>query len=182
MTVNTKLPATHRWIYSHLDYDGESCLPWPFSRDDKGYGCVKFDGRVTKAHRVVCKLVNGPAPDDKPQAGHNCGNGHLGCVHPKHLGWTNNSQNQLDRTAHGRRTGHPYGRKGKLNAEQVAQIQAERGRTPISALAKRFGVKRGAIDYWHKKAKAGQGYSGGIDVDWNAIGRKSADTLRARRR
>jgi hypothetical protein len=166
-----------RWLHAHFGHEGEECLIWPFARDDKGYGFLGHNGKILKAHRVMCEWVNGSPPEDRPFSGHSCGNGHLGCVHPQHLKWTNNSENQLDRTAHGRPVGSPYGHKGKLTAEQVAEIQAERGKTTIRELAKRYGVKRGAIDYWHKMAKRGIGYTAHL-TDWKDINQRTADRRR----
>lgn len=180
MTVKGQGRAIN-WIRAHVAHDGDDCLAWPMCRDDKGYGHLGWLGRRYKAHRLMCEFAHGPSPEGKPFVGHSCGNGHLGCVNPKHLSWTDNSQNQLDRTAHGRRTGQPWGRAGKLTAEEVAEIQAQRGITPIRKLAERFGVKRGAIDYWHKRAKEGIGYRGDAATDWFEINRRSAAKRVARR-
>ena len=169
---NNRTGGSIRWLHEHFGYEGDDCLIWPFFRDDKGYARLSHNRKGHKAHRLMCEWVYGPAPADKPFAGHSCGNGHLGCVHPLHLRWTNNSENQLDRIAHGRQAGQPYGNKGKLTAEQVAEIQAERGKTTIRELAERYGVKRGAIDYWHKRARMGFGYRGHDAVDWSEVHRR----------
>jgi hypothetical protein len=36
------------------------CWEWIGARDSRGYGNVKIDGRVMKAHRAVCEVVRGP--------------------------------------------------------------------------------------------------------------------------
>lgn len=138
-----------QWIVDHANYTGDGCLFWPFGKDDKGYGVVPLgNGRGSgKAHREMCKLVRGPAPVGKPQASHLCGNGHLACVHPKHLAWKSNSENQRDRRRHGTH----YGAKGsrtKLSAETIAEIRRLRGVETQKSLADRFGVKYGCIQYW----------------------------------
>lgn len=154
MPMTTQFRTNFDWLRAHLNYEGEECLLWPFGKDDKGYGTVVAFDRIRKAHRVMCELVHGIPPGSKAQASHNCGNGHLGCVNPKHLEWKSNSENQLDRyRRHGRRECNKWGQTGKLTEQEVQIIQAERGKTTIVELAKRFGVKRGAIDYWHKKAR-----------------------------
>jgi hypothetical protein len=139
-----------------MDYEGDECLIWPFSRDDKGYAHAQVWGKVRKAYRAMCVLAHGEPPSPTHVASHSCGNGSGGCINPNHLRWMTNSENQIERyRVHGRRPEKYYGQKGKLTREQIKQIQDERGRTPISQLAKRHGVKRGAIDYWHKKAREG---------------------------
>lgn len=141
-------------LHQILKRQSDKCIWWPMGRDDKGYAVVCIPGGTNrKAYRVICEMVNGNPPTPKHVASHTCGNGHAGCVNPRHLEWKTNSENQRDRRRHGRQVGHPYGNKGTLTPEEIAAIQAERGRTPITTLARRYGVKRGAIDYWHKKAK-----------------------------
>lgn len=142
-----------RWIVKHVAYTGDRCLKWPFSRDPQGYGQLGLNGKSWKAYRLMCVLAHGEPPTEGHQASHTCGNGHLGCTNPRHLAWKTNSENQRDRRLHGRQLGQPYGNKGKLTKDEIAVIQAERGVTPIVKLAARYGVKRGAIDYWHKKAR-----------------------------
>lgn len=142
-----------KFLRASVGYVGDDCLTWPLSVDDKGYGQLGFEGKRYKAHRLMCIFVKGESPTPKHQASHTCGNGDQGCVNPNHLVWKTNSQNQHDRRRHGKPLGNPYGRSGKLTAQQVAEIQAARGVTSIVKLAKQYGVKRGAIDYWHKKAR-----------------------------
>lgn len=144
---------TAAFVRAHVGHESDDCLIWPFYRDDKGYGTLGHNGKMWKAHRMMCVLAHGEPPSPKHQASHTCGNGHLGCFNPRHLCWKTNSQNQRDRRAHGRQVGQPWGRAGKLSSREVAEIQAQRGITPIRKLAERYGVKRGAIDYWHKKAR-----------------------------
>lgn len=85
----------------------DDCIPWPFHRKINGYGEVsKRDGRTGLAHRRVCEGVNGPPPAPGMVAAHSCGNGHLGCVNPRHLRWATYSENLLDSVKHGT---HPRG-------------------------------------------------------------------------
>lgn len=142
-----------RWLREHVNYVGADCLIWPFHRNSqKGYGDLGYNGRQLYAHRLMCELVHGPAPADRPQAAHSCGNGHLGCVNPLHLSWKSNSENQLDRQTHGTRepTNTGWGRT-KLTVAQIQEIRALRGIETQVNLAKRFGVKPGCIEYWHKR-------------------------------
>ena len=133
---------------------GDDCLPYPFCRDSKGYGQCGLNGKVLRAHRLMCQIAWGDPPTPKHQAGHDCGNGAKGCCNPRHLSWKTNGENQLDKRRHGThdngggRTGG-----GKLTKEQIKQIQALRGVVPITALADMYGVKRGTIDRWHRMAR-----------------------------
>lgn len=138
------------WLREHVTYAGDSCLIWPFARiTTKGYGTFGYNGRSHYAHRFMCELVNGPPPTKRHQAGHTCGLGHEGCVHPLHLKWKTNAQNQRDRRTHG--TSNKSGRaKRLLTFGQIAEIRALKGRETQRSLANRFGVKPGAIEYWQK--------------------------------
>ncbi len=139
------------WILERLDYKGEECLIWPLARTPEGYGYVAINGKPRRAHRVMCELVNGPAPKDRPHAAHLCGNGHLGCCTPKHLAWKNASENQKDRRRHGRPEGG-IGRRTRLTREQIDLIQNSRGKISEWALVEQLNIKRGTIQYWRRKA------------------------------
>lgn len=133
------------WLREHVAHQGDDCLIWPFFRDPRtGYGRAGIGaGRVGYAHRMMCEAVHG-APQKKQQAIHSCGNGHLGCVNPKHLSWGDNSINQLDRHKHG--TFNSKGRpRFKLDLEKVAEIRALKGKMTIAALSKKYGVCTDAI-------------------------------------
>lgn len=86
------------WLVRHSAYEHEECLRWPYGRDSNGYGRV---GKDQVASRLMCTLAHGEPPEPRYEAAHNCGNGHLGCVNPKHLRWKTPSENQMDRVAHG---------------------------------------------------------------------------------
>lgn len=90
------------WIKKHVDYDKDGCLIYPFGRSPStGYAALRLeDGSNIGAHRYMCILANGEPPTKKHLALHSCGNGHLGCVHPKHLRWGTYSDNIKDRNKH----------------------------------------------------------------------------------
>lgn len=139
-----------KWLQEHVSHDGDECLIWPFGKNHQGYGQLGYCGKVRKAHHIMCLLAHGPAPADRPQAAHSCGNGSGGCVHPRHLSWKNNSENQRDRRAHGSPEG-AIGRRTRLTPMQISEIQEAKGKIPQLTLAAQFGVKRGTIEYWHRK-------------------------------
>ncbi len=135
-----------KWIFAHVDYAGDDCLKWPFSTDKRGgRGTLGYLGKLYWAHRFMCELVHGPAPADKPQAAHNCGNGHLGCCNPRHLEWKNNQGNCQDKSLHGR----AQGRAGKreLRPDEIAEIKSLKGTMAQTAIAKRFGVSLSCVQY-----------------------------------
>lgn len=132
------------FLRTHVAHDGDDCLIWPYYREGPGYGVCAFEGRSIRASRLMCMLVYGPPPTPKHEAAHSCGNGHGGCVNPRHLSWKDRSANQQDRWQH-RRKPRPYPEVSKINAEHVREIKSLAATTTITDLAKMFGVSRGTI-------------------------------------
>jgi len=133
----------YRWIVDHANHVGDDCLIWPFGGNN-GYGTFSLNGKQYYAHRFMCELVHGPAPEGNYHAAHSCGRGHLGCVHPHHLSWKTVSQNQFDRAQHGTQNAGKY---GKLTDKQAAEIRALRGAMPQREIAAMFGVSRSTISW-----------------------------------
>lgn len=147
-----------------MSYDSDRCLRWPFSYDkDVGRGRILYESASWWAHRLMCVFVNGPAPDDKPQASHSCGNGHMGCVSPKHLSWASQSENQQDRRKHGTAVTSIWGRLGKLTQEQVDEIRALKGKQTQMETARQFNISHANVRYWQNSTHpmAGPGKSPG---------------------
>ncbi len=147
---------SREWLFAHVQHQGEDCLIWPFYRDPyygRGrLGALEHEygkGKIVWAHRLMCELTHGPAPSDKHQAAHNCGNGSGGCVNPKHLEWKTNSQNQRDRRKHGTQAG-AKGTRTHFTPQQIEQVRRLKGRVPQLALAELLGCKRGTIEYWQR--------------------------------
>lgn len=140
-----------QWIVAHVAYSEDDCLVWPFSRDPQGYGHLGLNGKLWKAYRLMCVLAHGEPPTNQHVASHTCGNGHTGCTNPRHLSWKTNSENQLERTAHGRRL--PEHNRRKLTPQQKLAVQGLRGTMSIREIASQFGIKRGTVDYYHRKAR-----------------------------
>jgi hypothetical protein len=144
----------YAFLVEHLNYDGEECLKWPFSTDNRpgrlgGRGYVGYNGEDYFAHRLMCEMVHGAPPTPNHKAAHSCGNGHLGCVHPKHLDWKTQKENIADAKAHGTLVGHHYGPRGKLTPEQVTYIRESEGVITQRALAAELGCSEGIInDIW----------------------------------
>lgn len=140
------MTRTFDWLRSHVDYDGDDCLTWPFGGCN-GYGMCCVGGRKRQyAHRVMCELVHGEAPSAEHEAAHSCGKGHLGCVNPKHIQWKTRSENQLDRHEHGT---VQRGSRGRLTFAEAEKIRSMKGRMTQNELAKIYGVTRGTINHIH---------------------------------
>lgn len=116
-------------------YDREDCLLWPYGRGGNGYAQI---GDVY-VHRLACESRHGPAPEGKPEAAHSCGNGHLGCVSPKHLRWASHVENMDDMAVQGRST------RTYFSAEEIADICTSRGRITQAAIAAKYAVNRNII-------------------------------------
>jgi hypothetical protein len=96
-------------------------------------------------HRLACEEEHGAAPIDKPNALHNCGNGHKGCVTRKHLRWGAQIENKADELIHGTRNYGERNGASKLNEEAIEAIRELTGKTTQKSIAEMFGVHRTTI-------------------------------------
>jgi hypothetical protein len=128
-----------------LKYVGDDCLFWPFSHEAQ-LNMIEENGkrRPHKVPRLICEATHGKPPTTKHEAAHECGNGHLGCVNPKHLTWKTHVENMRDMIAHGTSTkDKPNKSARKLSNEQVAEIRASK--VPGRKLAKSYNVGKTTI-------------------------------------
>lgn len=136
------------WLLSHVGHTGDDCLIWPFAKDTNGYGRLSQEDDSYKgigAHREMCRLSHGEPPTPKHHAAHLCGNGHLGCVHPKHLSWKTAKENSDDREVHGTVNRGTRNGSAKLTEDQVREIRAIYDSRPprskgTAELGAQFGV------------------------------------------
>lgn len=144
------------WLLAHVNHQGEDCLKWPFGGESKsGRGALKFSGARGWAHRIMCTLAHGEPPTPEHTAAHECGKGHDGCVNPRHLKWKTQKENNADCAKHGTSPKHHDGNRGRLTADQVAQIRGSRGVKTQRELAALFEVSEGAInDIWRGRSHA----------------------------
>ena len=88
-----------------------SCWEWTGHRSEDGYGTLRFNGQMQKAHRVAWQLTNGLIPD-RFHVLHRCDN--PPCVRPEHLFLGSNHDNVLDRHSKGR-TNEKAWRSGRVH-------------------------------------------------------------------
>lgn len=132
--------APLRWIHDHADFSGDTCLTWPFARTSTGYPVISIGRLQTTAHRLMCELTSGEAPTDRHEVAHSCGNGHLGCMNPKHLRWATHVENCDDRRRHGRMKIGELAPNAKLTNADVMAIRNTGAKSPLRVLAEQFGV------------------------------------------
>ena len=128
MVVSTnaivKQNKTAVFILRHLSHENSECLLWPYGRDSGGYARAKVPGFSTRlAHRIMCELANGRKPFAGALARHKCGNGHLGCVNPRHLAWGSAQDNANDALSHGTVPRGEQNAKSVLKLEDVLRIR-----------------------------------------------------------
>jgi len=146
-----KRPRAKRGEVAHylrevvFQYEGDDCLLWPYSRGTSGYAQAKYEGQTCRVHILACEKVNGSRPFDSADAAHSCGNGHLGCVNPKHLSWKTHAENMSEMIEHG--TSPKGERHGmvKLTESEVRVIRSLAGLGGRQRIAEKFGVSRGTI-------------------------------------
>lgn len=120
----TERGAAQRFYESLFCANTDACIIWPYSRDDNGYGEMGVPGgKKNDVHPLVCARVHGPRPAPNVVTRHLCGNGHLGCVNPRHLVWGTMKENSEDSLRHGtlRRGEDKY--RARFTNAQVAEIR-----------------------------------------------------------
>jgi hypothetical protein len=94
-------------------------------------------------------------------AAHSCGNGHLGCVNPRHLRWATAKENAHDELLHGRKVYGEASPKAKVTSELVLAVRALKGKKSGQAVADLFGIPRSSVyGLW-----AGQTWKHLLDIE-----------------
>lgn len=124
-----------------IGYEGDDCLIWPYGKNKRGYGQISNPNGSNLVHRIICELVHGQPPTPKHHAAHSCGNGHLGCVAPKHLSWETHDENMADMIAHGTSPAGERNSNSKLTTAQVLDIRRMYdANIHHSAIAQEYGI------------------------------------------
>ena len=127
-----------------LTYEGDECLKWPYTTDNKGYGWVSVEGVGKKAHAAVCEAIYGPRPQGKVAA-HSCGKGHEGCCTKNHLRWATRKENGEDMVKHGTSSRGERQGASKLKSEEVLKIFALKGTMTQKQVAAIYSVNQNHI-------------------------------------
>lgn len=135
------------WVDAHKEYIGDDCLKWPFSVGGHGRGSVWIGGKSVSAPKAMCIAAHGAPPTEEHEAAHSCGNGHLGCMNPKHLRWATRKDNEADKQLHGTLRQGTKINTHKLTEDQVNYIRSRKGLQTGVSLAKEFGVTPTNISY-----------------------------------
>lgn len=143
--VHVRPSMVMAWVKEHLDYSGDNCLIWPFSRSVHGYGYLRFNGATRLAHRVICMLVHGSPLSATTQAAHSCGKGHEGCVNPKHLRWDTRAGNFADKVEHGTDSRGEKSSLAKISNADAVRIRSLRGKMSQSAIGLEYGLTQPTI-------------------------------------
>jgi hypothetical protein len=123
----------------------ETCWLWIGAKSANGYGTVRFDGKLQKAHRVAWQLRHGPIPSTQQawehlELIHLCGV--RSCVRPDHMGLVPRGFSTVGRPQNVRRS---RGRPRKLTAEQVVAIRELAPTHRYTQIAKMFGVTSSTV-------------------------------------
>jgi hypothetical protein len=132
---------TIQFLRDALARDSDECLTWPFCRDPaNGYGRMGYLGKMWWTHRLMCVMAHGEPPTPDHEASHLCGNGHGGCVNPKHLEWKTASENHLDRRRHGTAVTSTNGPRPRIPKETKELIRSMRDRYTLVQLGALFDL------------------------------------------
>lgn len=143
------------WLRRHVNYEGPNCLIFPYSVDHKGYGRIRYKGQMITASRMMAILAHGEPPTSEHQSAHSCGNGHLACVHPKHVRWDTCSGNHADKVAHGTHMQGTDCPGHKLDESIVRSIRRMSGKSTQQQIANMFGIAQTTVSkIIHRKAWA----------------------------
>lgn len=126
---------------------GDGCWEWVAHKNNDGYGAIRYNRKMVKAHRLAWILTNGDIPEGLCVC-HKCDN--PACVRPGHLFLGTRKENMRDMAAKGRNyVPDVTGAKNpgaKLSVKQVQEIRARAlaGETQ-AALGREFGLTQSGI-------------------------------------
>ena len=116
----------------------DTCWLWTGYKHNQGYGIVRLNGNIVRAHRVSYFLEHGIIPEGLHIC-HHCDN--PSCVNPSHLFAGTHKDNMQDKVNKGR-CNAVYGEKhhkASLTEEQVLEIRAIKNINQTE-IAKLYGI------------------------------------------
>jgi hypothetical protein len=122
------------------------CWEWTGSLDTSGYGLVRVDGRLMKAHRYSYLLTRGSLPPPTCVVRHKCDN--PVCVNPDHLEPGTRADNTRDRDERNRFVclqGEAHGMH-KLTERDVRWIRENVGLLSGAEMARKLRVSPTAVN------------------------------------
>lgn len=145
-SIKTPNGTVAEFVRLLLTADTDDCIEWPFAKNPGGYGVYTSSPGSPIASRYLCEMRHGSPPEPSYHAAHSCGNGHKGCVNPKHLRWATPQENVDDKRLHGTQLEGEEIYRAILTVAEVVEIkrQLAKGATQAS-LADFYGVTDGAI-------------------------------------
>lgn len=131
------------WAEEAVKFQGDECLPWPFSAPG-GYGEFQYKRVRVRVNRYVCEKVHGAPPTDRHEAAHLCGNSL--CCNPRHLAWKTHIENIADKRIHGTLLMGERHHQAKLTQKQVLEIRSLHMKKPLRRIAEKYGVGRATVE------------------------------------
>lgn len=137
------ISSKQKYILDRITLDlTTQCWNWKLSKNNKGYGLARVDGKLMTAHRLSYVVYVDQIPDGLHVL-HTCDN--PACCNPIHLFVGTASDNAADRSSKGRSavvSGSANGR-AKLTEKDVIAIRTDsRSNTDV---AKHYGVCRTTV-------------------------------------
>lgn len=117
------------------------CVPCEIGVSSSGYPTARVHGRRQGLHRLACEYRNGPPPNPRHHAAHECGN--RKCINPRHLYWATPAENVADAIRHGTWVHAEKHGGAKLTAMQVNLIRSDS--RPKAVVARAYGVAESTI-------------------------------------
>lgn len=122
----------------------DTCWHWTAASFRRGYGAIKVNGKMKKAHRVSFEMHFGEIPDGQMVC-HSCDT--PSCVRPDHLFLGTSQENTADRDAKQRQCRGSRCHQSKLTREQVIEIRElyASGNYSQPELGRMYGVAHTSI-------------------------------------